>query len=92
MVSVVSGIYLLGNSKGGKVSYDTVRSQWRRATAKTGVEDAHIHDLRAKAGTDTRAAGGDSKIRLGHKSESSHARYMRGLETPLVEPTRRKAS
>ncbi len=92
LAGVVKGIYLLGNSRGGKVSYYTIRDQWDKATAAAGVEDAHLHDLRAKAGTDTKAGGGDSKALLGHKSESSHARYLRGLEIPVVEATRRKAS
>jgi len=88
----VRGITLFSNQKGGAASYYTIRDQWAKATATAGVDDVHLHDLRAKAGTDAKAAGQDSKALLGHKSESSHARYLRGLEIPVVEPLRREKS
>jgi hypothetical protein len=45
---------------------------------------ADIHDIRAKAATDARAQGLDSKSLLGHASESAHLRYLRGKETPVA--------
>lgn len=88
----VRGLRLFVGTTGGPLSYYAVRDQWRRAAERAGVKDAHLHDLRAKAGTDVKAAGGDSRGLLGHKSESAHARYLRGLEAPVVEPVRRRKS
>lgn len=91
-LSPVRGLMLLHRGDGRKVSYYTVRDQWDKACAAAGVENAHLHDLRAAAGTDADEAGQDSKALLGHKSEASHARYLRGMKVPTVEPVKRRKS
>ena len=88
----VKGFTLLASGKGQPFVHDTIHRQWTDACKKAGVEDAHLHDLRASAGTDARSAGQDSKALLGHKSDSSHQKYMRDKTIPLVDPVKRKAS
>lgn len=80
------GMTLLHTRHGKPFSYNTVRTLWDRATASAGVEDAHLHDLRAKAATDAKKQGKDSKALLGHASESSHLRYLRSRETAVAAP------
>lgn len=88
----VRGFTLLASGKGQPFVHDTIHRQWTDACEAAGVEDAHIHDLRAAAGTDAKTAGQDSKGLLGHKSDSSHQRYMRDKTIPLVDPVKRRAS
>lgn len=88
----VKGFLLLASGKGQAFARSTVNYQWTKARKAAGVEDARIHDIRAKSATDAKAAGQDSKSLLGHKSDSSHARYMRAKEVPVVEPVKAKKS
>jgi integrase len=88
--SGVKGMTLLHTQKGTQYSYWTIRTWWDEARTAAGVEDVHIHDIRAKSGTDADSAGLDSKKLLGHKSESSHRRYLRSKETPIATPASRK--
>jgi integrase len=85
----IKGFHLLASGKGQPFVHDTIHHHWTAACEKANVSDARIHDLRAAAGTDANAAGQDSKALLGHKSESSHQRYMRSKTIPLVEPVKR---
>jgi integrase len=80
------GLTLLHTRQGTPFSYSTVRTLWERACASAKVEDAHIHDIRAKAATDAKKQGIDSKALLGHASESSHLRYLRSRETAVAQP------
>lgn len=82
------GMTLLHTRQGTPFAYSTVRTLWDRACAAAKVENAHIHDLRAKAGTDKDKQGGDSKALLGHASESSHRRYLRSKDTPVASPVK----
>lgn len=84
----VIGMTLFHTRLGKPISYSTIRELWGRATKASGIEDAHIHDIRAKAATDARAQGLDSKKLLGHTSDSAHMRYIRSKEIPVAEPVR----
>ncbi len=84
----VKGLTLLHTRKGTPFSYATIRTLWDRARKAAGVQDAHIHDIRAKAATDANQQGQDSKTLLGHTSESSHRRYLRSKEVPVATPVR----
>lgn len=81
----VKGMTLLHTRAGNTIPYGTVVSAWKLACGKAKVENAHIHDIRAKAATDSNADGLDSKTLLGHQSESVHNRYLRSKETPVVK-------
>jgi integrase len=79
----VTGLYLF--SRGGKpIAYTTVRSQWLIACERARVADAHLHDIRAKAATDYKKAGGDSQAFSGHEDERTHAIYLRDNDVPNV--------
>ncbi|MDR2925005.1 MAG: tyrosine-type recombinase/integrase, partial [Azoarcus sp.] len=80
------GITLFRTRLGRPIRYGTARELWSRATRSAGIGDAHIHDIRAKAATDARAQGLDSKKLLGHASDSAHMRYLRSKEIPVAEP------
>lgn len=86
----VRGLTLFHTRQGKPFSYNTVRTLWDRACSYAGIEDAHIHDIRAKSATDAKAQGQDSKALLGHASESAHARYLRSKEIPVAQPVRMK--
>lgn len=84
--SSLRGMTLLHTRRGTPFSYNTVRTLWDRACAAANVEDAHLHDLRAKAATDAKKQGIDSRALLGHTTETSHLRYLRSKETPIAQP------
>lgn len=86
----VKGLTLFHTRQGKPFAYWTIRTLWSRATEAAGVEDVHIHDIRAKAATDAKAQGLDSKTLLGHSSEAAHQRYLRGKEIPVAEPVKLK--
>lgn len=69
----------------GKVpAYRTVKDQWDAACRKAGVEDAHIHDIRAKSLTHAKRQGLDPTALAGHASAAMTERYIRARETPVV--------
>lgn len=75
---------LLHNRHGRPLRYDATRKAWQAACAAAGVADAHIHDLRAKALTDTKRAGDDATALAGHSSAKMTDRYIRIRESPIV--------
>lgn len=83
----------LFHTRGGKpFAYWTIRTLWERATLAARVEDANLHDLRAKAATDAKAQGLDSQALLGHATESAHLRYLRSKEIPVAVPVKLRQS
>lgn len=70
---------------GKPANYTSVSLQWREALAAAGVTDAHIHDLRAKSLTDAKGEGKNAQALAGHTSAAMTARYIRKLESPLVD-------
>ena len=82
----IKGMTLFSNRKGGQWSYDSIGIMWRKAAKEASVKDSRIHDIRAKAATDAKKQGVDSKKLLGHASESSHQRYMRNHEISVAKP------
>lgn len=84
--TVLRGLTILHTRRGTPFTYSTIRTLWDRARKAARVEDAHIHDIRAKAATDAKKQGLDSQALLGHRSESSHNRYLRSKETAVAFP------
>lgn len=76
--SKVVGVHLF------QVGYDRVSEAWRQACKKAGVEDARIHDIRAKALTDADALGMDAQKLAGHSSPDMTRRYLRLRRTEKV--------
>lgn len=65
--------------------YSSIRDNFNRARDKAGVEDATIHDLRAKSITDAKREGLDPQALAGHKSPMMTERYIRLRETATVK-------
>lgn len=66
-------------------TYRTVVGQWWAACEAAGVEDANIHDMRAKSLTDAEAQGLDPTALAGHADAKMTERYIRLRQTPLVK-------
>jgi integrase len=75
---------LFHTRRGGIPAYKTVQDEWTAARVKAGVENAHIHDLRAKSLTHARRQGLDATALAGHASKAMTERYIRQRETPVV--------
>ena len=80
----VRALTLLKNRRGKAPDYRTVRDQWEAACTAAGVEDAHLHDLRAKAITDAKREGKDAQALAGHTNAEMTNRYIRLREHVLV--------
>ena len=82
----VRGMTLFSTKKGQPLPYSTVRGWWLKATAAAGIQDGNMHDIRAKAATDANEQGMDSMALLGHRTEQTHQRYLRGKKIKVVQP------
>jgi len=86
----VRALTLLYNRRGKPPDYRTVNDQWRKACRAAGVEDANLHDIRAKALTDLKAQLGETlgkkaaQALAGHSTEAQTNTYLRGKEVPVV--------
>lgn len=81
----VASMYVLPGRGALPQAYQPISRDWATACAAAKVADAHIHDLRAMAGTVAKAEGRDPKALLGHKSARMTERYLRDRELPIVE-------
>ncbi len=84
--TTVKGMTLFHNRRGGRYAYGTIRDMWDRACAKAGIEDAHLHDLRAKALTDAKRESKDPQTLAGHTNPAMTQRYIRQREIPTAQP------
>ena len=84
----VVSLYVLAR-RGRPLNRHTVGMWWRAACKAAGVENAHWHDIRAKAGTDAAADGADPQKLLGHTSPQTTRNYLRGKRILTVDPVRR---
>lgn len=75
---------------GQPYNYEALKSAWRRALSRAGVQNAHIHDLRAKALTDVdRVHGVLAAQRMGaHSTQSQTADYVRHKKAIRAVATR----
>lgn len=69
--------------------YNAILKAWRAACEAAGVEDANLHDIRARAATDVQAQAGNAKAILMHTSEATTRGYLRGLPAPVVNGPKR---
>jgi integrase len=83
----VVGMYLFrSRARGGKPpGYMVIRDHWQEAYKAAGIDDVHIHDLRAKSLTDAKRQGKDAQMLAGHTSEAMTDRYIRLREVPMVD-------
>ncbi len=72
--------------RGRVPSYGGTRDLFQRAAALAGVEDVSLHDIRAKALTDTSRQGNDPQLLGGHTDRKMTERYIRLREIPQADP------
>jgi len=77
--------YLLPARGGKKRVYSVVRDGWKAACQQAEVQDAHLHDLRAKALTDADAQGLNAQRLGGHTTAAMTERYLRLRRTIVAE-------
>lgn len=82
--------YVIANQEGRPYKYHGVRIAWARALERAGIEDAHFHDLRAKALTDKDRAEsmGAARTMGGHSTEHQTANYVRHKTAKKTSATR----
>lgn len=80
----VRGMTLFHGRGGKPLSYKGVYDAFQRACKRAGVEDAGLHDLRAKAATDAKRQGKNPTDLLGHSTQATTTRYLRGKEFQVV--------
>jgi integrase len=84
VVSIDRGWLFKGRTAAKPLTYKSAQRDWNQACAAAGVEDAHLHDLRAKGATDVKRQGGDATALLGHSSAKQTEVYIRAREIPVV--------
>jgi integrase len=72
--------------RGKVLSYRGVRDSFERARLRAGVEDATLHDLRAKSLTDAELQGLDPQALGGHTARAQTERYIRVRRVPRATP------
>lgn len=83
----VKGMTLFHGIKGKPYSKDGIETAWQRACARQGINDAHFHDLRARALSDAKRRGlalVDIQDAAGHSSVTTTESYLRGFEVKRV--------
>lgn len=84
---------LFRNRLGRAPDYRTVADQWRATCKAAGVEDAHLHDVRAMSATHAKRQGLDPQKLLDHEDHATTKIYLRGREIPVVVgPQMKKAA
>lgn len=86
----VSSLYVLAGRNGQPLNRHTLGTWWRAARKAALVDNAHWHDIRAKAGTDKDAQGGNAQEFLGHTDGRTTLVYLRGRKITAVEPLKLK--
>jgi integrase len=81
----LTALTLIHNRRGKVPAYQTVREQWTKACRAAGIENAHLHDLRAVAATTAKRQGKNATELLAHTTAAQTQRYLRGREEVLVE-------
>jgi integrase len=76
----IKSIYLFTGKKGQRFTYWGFKSAWYKMLEDLNIENIHFHDLRGKALTDTKKAGGDAQTLGGNKSSSATDGYIRAKE------------
>lgn len=86
----ILGLYVVADRKGRPVSEDTFGREWRKACKAAGVEDAQFRDIRPMAAEEKKREGGSYQALLGHTTLAMSNRYLKGKQTVVAEPVRKK--
>lgn len=84
----VKGLTVFHGLKGQAYSKDAIETAWQRARARQGIEDAHFHDLRAKALSDAKRAGVSLQAiqdAAGHASVTTTEGYLQGFDVKRAD-------
>ena len=84
----VLGLYVAANERGRGISRDMLSRAWLKASA--GVKDVQFRDIRALGAKMAKLGGQDYQALLGHTTKAMSERYIKGRETIVAEPVRRK--
>lgn len=82
----VRGLTLLCTRSGQSYDPKSFRNYWPDACRAASVENAHFHDIRAKAATDAKKLGMDYQKLLGHTNKAMSDRYIRLREIDEISP------
>lgn len=85
LYSNVRGLTLFHGRGGKPLSYYGVRSAFQRACKAAGIQDATLHDIRAKSASDARKQGLDPQALLGHTTAAQTVRYLRDKDFEAVK-------
>jgi len=77
--------WLLQGRRGKPPNYRSVKEQWDRACLAAGIEDLHLHDLRAMCLTQAKREGLDPQALGRHSSPQMTERYLRDREIPVIQ-------
>jgi integrase len=88
----VISMYVIPGSRGRPIDRHKVGDLFRAACKAAGVADAQPRDIRAKAGTERDAEGGDAQRLLGHEDARTTKVYLRGKRVRVVEPMKRRGT
>ena len=86
----ILGLYVVATDKGQPISRDMMSRAWLAACKAAGVEDAQFRDIRAMAAKASKDGGQDFQALLGHTTRAMSERYIKGRQTVVAEPVRRK--
>jgi integrase len=81
---------LIVTRDGQRAGQSGISSAWDRACERAGIVDAHIHDIKAKAVTDTERLYGmrAARVQAQHSTEQQTASYVRARASEIIKPTR----
>lgn len=82
----IRSLYLFSQADGRQWSYWAIRDKWRAAAEAAGVEDARLHDNRAKGITEANRQGLNAKMLAGHTSQQQTDAYIRDRELDVAIP------
>ncbi|MBU2854862.1 tyrosine-type recombinase/integrase [Acidithiobacillus ferriphilus] len=84
---------IICNQQGQRYTESGMESIIKRWVPKSGIEDVHFHDIRAKAATDMADMAGhlrDIQMFLGHKTQAQTERYIKAHQVPKTRSLSRK--
>ena len=83
--SNIRGMTLFHGRGGRPLGYSGVRDAFERACVLAKVEDATLHDIRAKSLTDAKKQGKNAQKLGGHSTEAMTNRYLRDRDFEAAE-------
>jgi integrase len=86
----IIGLYVVATERGRPVSRNVMATAWRKACSDAGVADAQFRDIRAMAARAGKESGLDYQALLGHSSQAMSDHYIKGRQTIVATPVRRK--